>query len=264
MNLWQGLVLGLVQGLTEFLPVSSSGHLVLVEALTGVHFTDVTVEVSLHVATVASLLVLYGRRLWEIIRGVFSGDGPSLRYAMLLVIATIPAGLIGMLFHRQIEEQFHSLVWLGVQFLITGAILWSTRAPQGGGKGERAVPSIGAATAIGCAQAFAILPAVSRSGATIAAALRAGLTPTAAAEFSFLMSIPVIAGAGILEGRNAVLNVAQIGAVPWAVSFVAAFAAGIWSIRWLVALLKRGRFYAFAPYCVAVGVVTLGYALWHG
>ncbi len=260
MNLWQGLVLGLVQGLTEFLPVSSSGHLVLVEALTGVHFTDVTVEVSLHIATLASLLVLYGRRLWEIVRGVLSGDGPSLRYALLLVIATIPAGVIGVLFHRQIEEAFHSLVWLGIQFLITGAILWWTRGPAG----ERTVPSTGAATAIGFAQAFAILPAISRSGATVAAALRAGLTPTAAAEFSFLLSVPVIAGAGLLEARHAVLNVAQVGAVPWAVSFVAAFAAGIWSIRWLVALLKRGRFYAFAPYCWAVGVFTLVYALWHG
>lgn len=263
MNVWQGLVLGLVQGLTEFLPVSSSGHLVLVEALTGVHFTDVTVEVSLHVATLASVLVLYGRRLWAIVRGVLAGDGPSVRYAVLLVIATIPAGLIGVLFHHQIEDAFHSLMWLGVQFLITGAILWSTRGPSGAG-GTQTVPSTGAATAIGFAQAFAILPAISRSGATIAAALRAGLTPAAAGDFSFLMSIPVIAGAGLLEGRNAVLNMAHVGVVPWVVSFVAAFAAGIWSIRWLVALLQRGRFYTFAPYCWAVGVFTLAYALWHG
>ena len=261
MNIWQGLVLGLVQGLTEFLPVSSSGHLVLVEALTGVHFTDVTVEVSLHVATLASVLVLYGRRLWEIVRGVLKGDGPSVRYAVLLVIATIPAGLIGVLFHHQIEDAFHSLTWLGIQFLITGAILWSTRGPS---DGNQSVPSTGAATVIGFAQAFAILPAISRSGATIAAALRAGLTPAAAGEFSFLMSIPVIAGAGLLEARNAALNVSQVGAVPWAVSFVAAFAAGIWSIRWLVALLRRGRFYAFAPYCWVVGLFTLAYALWHG
>jgi undecaprenyl-diphosphatase len=261
MNLWQGLILGLVQGLTEFLPVSSSGHLVLVEALTGVHFTDVFVEVSLHVATLASVLVLYGRRLWEIVRGVLTGDGPSIRYALLLVIATIPAGLIGVLFHHQIEDAFHSLTWLGIQFLVTGVILWSTKAPTAG---TETVPSTGAATVIGFAQAFAILPAISRSGATIAAALRAGLTPAAAGEFSFLMSIPVIAGAGLLEARNAALNMAHVGALPWAVSFVAAFAAGIWSIRWLVKLLQRGRFYAFAPYCWAVGLFTLAYALWHG
>ena len=261
MNLWQGLILGLVQGLTEFLPVSSSGHLVLVEALTGVHFTDVFVEVSLHVATLASVLVLYGRRLWEIVRGVLTGDGPSIRYALLLVIATIPAGLIGVLFHHQIEDAFHSLTWLGIQFLVTGVILWSTKAPTAG---TETVPSTGAATVIGFAQAFAILPAISRSGATIAAALRAGLTPAAAGEFSFLMSIPVIAGAGLLEARTAALNMAHVGALPWAVSFVAAFAAGIWSIRWLVRLLQRGRFYAFAPYCWAVGLFTLAYALWHG
>ena len=91
-----------------------------------------------------------------------------------------------------------------------------------------------------------------------------GLTPAAAAEFSFLMAIPVIAGAAVLEGRDAVLNVAAVGAVPWVVSFVAAFASGVWSIRWLVALLRRGRFHAFAPYCWAVGAFTLVYAVWRG
>jgi undecaprenyl-diphosphatase len=258
MTLWQGIVLGLVQGLTEFLPISSSGHLVLVEALTGIHFTDVTVEVSLHVATLGSVLVLYGTRLWGVVRGVLRRDGPSLRYAALLVVATIPAGLIGTLFHRQIEEQFHSLVWLAVQFAITGMILWSTRGPRAEGQ----VPSMGAATVIGFAQAFAILPAISRSGATIAAALRTGMAPAAAAEFSFLMAVPVIAGAALLEGRRAVVNVAAIGAVPWAVSFAVAFVSGVWSIRWLVALLRQGRFHAFAPYCWAVAVFTLIYALW--
>ncbi len=260
MTLWQGIVLGLVQGLTEFLPISSSGHLVLVEALTGVHFTDVTVEVSLHVATLGSVLVLYGPRLWNIARGVLRGDGPSVRYAALLVVATIPAALIGVLFHRQIAERFHSLGWLGVQFVITGVILWLTRGPRG----EREVPTVGAATTIGFAQAFAILPAISRSGATVAAALWSGLTPAAAAEFSFLMAVPVIAGAALLEGRQAVLNIAAVGAVPWVVSFVVAFASGIWSIRWLVALLRRGRFHLFAPYCWGVGVLTLAYALWRG
>jgi len=257
-SLWQGVLLGLVQGLTEFLPVSSSGHLVLVEALTGVHFTDVTVEVSLHVATLGSLLVLYGARLWGIGRGLLRGDGPSLRYAALLVVATIPAGVIGVLFHRQIEERFHSLTWLGVQFIITGMMLWATRWSRG----DRDLPSVAAAVGIGFGQAFAILPAISRSGATVAAALWSGLTPTAAAEFSFLMAVPVIAGAALLEGHQAVLNVAAVGALPWAVSFVLAFVSGLWSIRFLVALLRRGKFYAFAPYCWGVGVLTLVYARW--
>jgi undecaprenyl-diphosphatase len=257
-NLWQGILLGLVQGLTEFLPISSSGHLVLVEALTGVHFTDVTVEVSLHVATLGSVLVVFGERLWGIVRGVLRGDGRSVRYALLLVVATIPAGVIGVLFNRQIEEQFHSLLWLGVQFVVTGFILWWTRTPRGDGD----LPSVAGATGIGFAQAFSILPAISRSGATIATGMWLGLAPAAAAEFSFLMSVPVIAGAALLEGRQAVVNLAAIGPIPWAVSFLVAFASGVWSIRFLVAVLRRGRFYTFAPYCWAVGAFTVVYALW--
>lgn len=260
MTLWQGILLGLVQGLTEFLPVSSSGHLVLVEALSGVHFTDVTVEVSLHVATLGSVLVVYGPRVWEIGRGVLRGEAASIRYAALLALATVPAAAIGVLFHSQIEAAFHSLISVGVQFLVTGGLMWSTRGSQG----ARTVPGAGLATGIGFAQAFAILPAISRSGATVAAGLWGGLTPGAAAEFSFLLAIPVIAGAAVLEGRQTALNLAHIGAVPWAVSFVVAFVSGVWSIRWLVALLRRGRFHAFAPYCWAVGLFTIGYALWRG
>jgi undecaprenyl-diphosphatase len=259
-NLWQGVVLGLVQGLTEFLPVSSSGHLVLVEALTGVHFDSVAVEVSLHVATLGSVLVVYGARLWAIIRGVLRGETVSVRYAALLVVATIPAGVLGALFHRQIEERFHSLLFLAGTFAVTGVALWSTR----GRTGEGTAPSGAGAAGIGLAQAVAILPGISRSGSTVAAALWSGLTPAAAAEFSFLMAIPVIAGAALLEGRRAVVDIAAIGVVPWAVSFAVAFAAGIWSIRFLIVLLRRGRFYAFAPYCWAVAAFTLVYALWHG
>ena len=260
MTLWQGIVLGLVQGLTEFLPVSSSGHLVLVEALTGVHFTGVAVEVSLHVATLGSVLVVYGRRGWDILRGLPRRDGPSVRYALLLIVATIPAGVLGALFHHQIEARFHSLVFLAGTFVVTGGVLWSTRASRG----ERDVPTPRAAAAIGLAQAVAILPGISRSGSTVAAALWSGLGPVAAAEFSFLMAIPVIAGAALLEGRRAAIDIAAVGLVPWVVSFVIAFAVGIWSIRFLVALLRRGRFYAFAPYCWAVGAFTLAYALWRG
>ena len=260
MSLWQGIVLGLVQGLTEFLPVSSSGHLVLVEALTGVHFTGVAVEVSLHVATLGSVLVVYGRRLWGILRGLLRGDGPSVRYALLLVVATVPAGVLGALFHHQIEERFHSLLFLAGTFAVTGIVLWSTRASQG----ARDLPTLRGAAGIGLAQAVAILPGISRSGSTVSAALWGGLGPGAAAEFSFLMAIPVIAGAALLEGRRAVINIAAVGLVPWGVSFAVAFAAGIWSIRFLVALLRRGRFYAFAPYCWTVAALTLAYALWRG
>ena len=184
MNYWQAVVLGLVQGLTEFLPVSSSGHLVLAEALVGVKMPGVFVEVALHVATLGSVLVVYGRRLWEIIRGVLGGKAESLRYAALLVVASIPAALIGVLFRDFIETHFHSMIELGVEFIVTGFICWSTRRPAG----DRALPGWIGAFWIGMGQAFAILPAISRSGSTVAAALWAKLTPVAAAEFSFLMA----------------------------------------------------------------------------
>lgn len=258
MNYGQAIVLGLVQGLTEFLPVSSSGHLVLAEALLGVKMPGVFVEVALHVATLGSVLIVYGRRLGEILKGLLTGSVDSLRYVILLALASIPAAVIGILFKDVIEERFHSLPKLGIEFIVTGVILWLTRRSGG----DRLMPGWKGALGIGAGQAFAILPAISRSGTTVAVGLWARLTPVAAAEFSFLMAVPVIAGAAFLEGRHATVKMEVIGAGPFVVSFLVAFASGVFAIRFLVALLKRGRFYAFAPYCWAVGVLTLVYALW--
>jgi len=255
MTLWQGIVLGLVQGLTEFLPVSSSGHLRVLEVVTGVHTPGVFVEVALHVATLGSVLVVYGARLWAIARGVLARRPAELRTAGLLVLATVPAGVVGVLFHRQVEAA-RSLLIIGAGFLVTGFMNWSTRRLAG----ARAEPTVGVAVGIGFAQALAaVFRGVSRSGSTVCAALWGGLGPAAAAEFSFLLAVPVIAGAALVEGRHMVVS-----AVPLAVSFALAFASGIWSIRFLVALLQRGRFYRFAPYNWIVGVLTIVYALWRG
>jgi len=258
MTLWQGIVLGLVQGLTEFLPVSSSGHLRVLEVVTGVHTPGVFVEVTLHVATLGSVLVVYGPRLWAIVRGVAARRPPELRVAGLLALATLPAGVIGVAFHKQVEAAA-SLALVGAGFIVTGLMNWSTRRLVG----SRPEPTVGVAVGIGFAQALAaVFRGVSRSGSTVCAALWGGLGPAAAAEFSFLLAIPVIAGAAILEARHMAVNVAAVGALPLVVSFVLAFASGIWSIRFLVALLQRGRFYGFAPYNWIVGVLTIGYAVW--
>jgi undecaprenyl-diphosphatase len=257
-TLWQGVVLGLVQGLTEFLPVSSSGHLRVLEVVTGVHTPGVFVEVVLHVATLGSVLVVYGRRLWAILRGVVARRPADLRIAGLLVLASVPAGVIGVLFHRQVESAA-SLVLVGTGFLVTGFMNWSTRRLAG----ARQEPTAWIAVGIGFAQALAaVFRGVSRSGSTVCAALWGGLGPGGAAEFSFLLAVPVIAGAALIEGRHMAVNVAAVGALPLVVSFALAFASGIWSIRFLVALLERGRFYAFAPYNWAIGVLTIVYALW--
>jgi len=188
-------------------------------------------------------------------------DRPSLRTAGLLTLGTIPAGVLGVLFHRQVEEAATSLVLVGTGFLITGFMNWSTR----GRLGVRSEPTVLGATGIGFAQAVAaVFRGISRSGSTVCAALWGNLSPAAAAEFSFLLSVPVIAGAALVEGRHASVDIAAVGALPLAVSFAIAFASGIWSIRFLVRLLQRGRFYTFAPYCWIVGALTIAYGLWRG
>ncbi len=263
MNLWQGILLGLIQGLTEFLPVSSSGHLAVTRSLTVMPMSEETfvfVAVTLHVATLCSVLVVYGRKLWQIVVGTVRGNAVDRRYAVLLIIGTVPGALLGALFHERFEQAFGSLRFIGVAFIITGLILWSTRWAK-----VRPDPlTVGGALQIGLAQAVAIFPGVSRSGSTVTAALWRGLPPVEAAEFSFLLAVIIIAGSGVFEARHAVTDIASVGALPLAASFVVAFASGIWAIRFLVAMLRRGRFYAFAPYCVAVGLFTLAYALWHG
>ncbi len=261
MTLWQGILLGLVQGLTEFLPVSSDGHLAVIGHVAGVHTPGVFVEVALHVATLGSILVVYGRRFWQLVVDVLRRQPDALRYAGLLIIGMIPAGVVGIFLQHLIERAFQSLWAAGVGFLVTAACLWSTRhrGPEGASQ-----PSPRGALIIGLAQAFAPLPGVSRSATTISSGLWVGLGAVPAADFSFLMAIPLIAGAGLVEARHASADIAQVGAVPLLVGCIVAFLSGVFAIRFLVAMLRRGRFYLFAPYCLAIGLFTLAYALWHG
>jgi undecaprenyl-diphosphatase len=258
---WQGVLLGLVQGLTEFLPVSSSGHLVLAERLVGFVPPGVFFEVAVHVATLLSVLVAYRQRIAELVRGLLSGGTESLRYLGLLLLASVPAGLAGVLLRDYFERSFHSLPALGWQFLFTAALLWSTRfaLPRATGTRVTAVQAI----LIGVAQAAAIVPAISRSGATIAVALWCGLAAAPAAEFSFLMSIIVIAGSGLLEARHIVP-----GSDPFTLglltAFLAAMLSGIWAIRFLILLLRKQRFHLFAPYCAVLGLLCLVWFGWLG
>ncbi|MBI2073886.1 MAG: undecaprenyl-diphosphate phosphatase [Gemmatimonadetes bacterium] len=259
MSWWQGVVLGVVQGLTEFLPVSSSGHLVVAERALGVPRQGVVVEVALHVATLAAVLLVYRKRIWGLLAGLTRNDGSAWRYVALLGLATVPAGLAGVVLGDWFERAFNSLGVVGLDFLLTGAILWSTRRTAG--RAAVSEPSWRGAGGIGLAQAFAILPGISRSGSTVAAALWVGVRPTQAAEFSFLMSIPVITGAAVLELPKLGGETFGVGAGPLVASFVAALLAGIAAIKLLVRLLERGAFHRFAPYCWALGAATLAWAL---
>jgi undecaprenyl-diphosphatase len=256
---WQALLLGLVQGLTEFLPVSSDGHLVLVGHLAGVRTPGVFVEVALHLATLGSILVAYGGKFFQLVGDVWRRRPEALSYAGLMVIAMIPAGLVGVFLEDLVGRAFDSLWAAGVGFLVTGVALWSTRRRV---EGPRSRPTLPGAVLIGVGQALAILPGISRSGMTVSAALWNRLDPVRAADFSFLMAIPLIAGAGLLEARHLRGNLGVVGVGPLVAACIVAFLAGIWAIRLLVRLLARRRFHAFAPYCFAVGVLTLLLAAW--
>lgn len=254
MSQLEALFLGLVQGLTEFLPVSSSGHLVILQTWLGIHQEGLVFEILVHVATLASVLLFYRRRVAELVVGLLARRPEALRYVAKLALSALPAVLAVLLIGDFFEAQFESAATAGAGLLLTGGILWTTR----GTVDSASLPEPGWAAAwwIGCAQVLAILPGVSRSGTTMAAALALGVAPGAAAEFSFLMGTIAIAGA-------AVRALPELGGVPpgqvapLALGALAALVAGVAAIWLFLRLLRSRAFYRFAYYTWALGLVTL-------
>jgi undecaprenyl-diphosphatase len=253
------LVLGLVQGLTEFLPISSSGHLVVAEAAFDLKTPGVLVEVVLHGATLLAVVLVYWSRLVGLCVGVIKRERAAWRYVGLLCIGSIPAGLVGFLLADPIEGAFESLMLVGINFVLTALILWSTRWTAQ--RGAATEPSAPAAFGIGVAQSLAILPGISRSGSTIAAAKWLGMDAVNAAEFSFLLAIPAIVGAGLLQAISLAREPVSVAYIPLTVGFVAALISGVLAIKFLVMLLRRGTFHRFAPYCLVLGVVTIAWGV---
>jgi undecaprenyl-diphosphatase len=259
MTWWQGVVLGVVQGLTEFLPISSSGHLVVTQAVVGLSVPGVLVEVTLHIATLLAVMIVYWHRIGELVSGVLKGNRAAFTYVGLLALGSIPAGVVGVLFADWFERAFDSLLVVGINFILTAAILWSTRWVRC--SATRALPSVGGSFGVGCAQALAVLPGVSRSGTTISAAMWLGVDPVHAAEYSFLLAIPAIAGAAMLQVPDVAAGaVVDVGLGPLLTGFAAALTSGVLAIRLLVVLLRQGTFHRFAPYCLVLGMLTLAWA----
>ena len=254
MSYFDAIVLGLVQGLTEFLPVSSSGHLVMAQTFLGVPSPGVFLEVALHVATLISVMVVYRVKLGQLVAGLFRRDPDALRYIGLLILATLPVVVIGLLFRDAIESAFDTPYVTAFMLIVTGFILWSTTL--GSRERHREEPTKGQAIAMGFAQCLALLPGISRSGSTIATGLWLGIRGERAAEFSFLMSIPAIAGAAVLQASE-VGDAAVDG--PLIVGFIVALLSGIAAIKSLVWLVRRQGFHKFAWYVWAVGLFFLAY-----
>ncbi len=252
----EALLLGLVQGVTEFLPVSSSGHLVMAQELLGVAQEGLLFEITVHVATLVSVLVFYRRRILGLVTGALRRDPEALRYGAKLAPATVPAVVLVLAAGDFLEAQFESAAIAGVCLLLTGWMLWTTRRNAAGASLPE--PDWRAALLIGCAQAFAILPGISRSGATVAAALALGVAPVAAAEFSFLMSVIAVSGAAVVKAPElAEVPLQDVGAL--GLGGLAAALSGIAAIWLFVRLLRSQQFYRFAYYTVPVGALFLAW-----
>jgi len=256
-NVWEAILLGALQGVTEFFPVSSSGHLVVGQKLLGLEVPGVQFEVAVHVATLFSVLVIYRSRLIELVVGALRKDRDAWRYVGLLALATLPAAIVGVLFRDRIEALFESPFVPATAFLVTGTILWSTRRVLG--RKDWKKPGWGVALLIGFAQAFALVPGISRSGTTVAMALWLGLAAEEAAAFSFLMAIPAIAGAAVLLMPDVASQGLTLPGTALAAGSIVAAITGILAIKGFVALLERGAFHRFAIYCWALGVAFLIY-----
>lgn len=256
MNSWEAALLGILQGATEFLPVSSSGHLVIGQALLGLELPGVAFEVAVHVATLLSVVVVYRDRLVGLAVGAAKREGGAWRYLGLLALATAPAAVVGVAFRGMIEAMFDSMWITGVAFLVTGALLWSARATQQR-EDRKTAPGAKEAGLIGLAQAFALVPGISRSGTTVVVALWLGLEAREAAAFSFLLSIPAIAGAAVLQAPEILAGSAPVAGMPMAVGAGLAAIVGVVAIRAFVAVLANKSFHRFAYYMWGLGIAVL-------
>lgn len=259
MTTLEALWLGVVQGLTEFLPISSSGHLVLFQTLMGLaQDGSLLFEVAVHVATLLAIVVFYHRRVGDLVVGVFTGDREAWSYVGKLALGTVPAVVATLVAKDQLMQALSSPRIAGLGLLLTGGILWSTRST--GPRATLTTPSWKAAFLIGCAQVLAILPGVSRSGTTVATALALGIAPMAAAEFSFLLGVVAITGAAVLMLPDAAAATPdQLSAL--AFGSAAALVSGIGAIYLFVLLLRRQTFYVFSYYTWTVGALFLAWLL---
>lgn len=269
MELLDAFLLGLIQGLTEFLPISSSGHLVLGEALLGGGLDkNITFEVVVHFGTLCSILLYYRRKLADILGSWLAVPGkseafgeqwerdPNLKLSWYVLISMIPALVVGLTLKDQIENIFLNPFMVSIMLLVTGGILFLTRYRHHFPNRLNSSRAFG----IGMAQAFAILPGVSRSGSTISLGLYLGIKRKEVADFSFLMVIPVIAGAMLLEVKEMMeVGVAANDAWALAVGFVTAFVSGYYALKYLIILLQNKGIHPFAWYCWILGAVGLVY-----
>jgi len=249
------IVLAIIQGITEFLPVSSSGHLVLSKHFLGMtQFKGVTTEIVLNTGTLLAILVFYWKRLLEIILGLFRRDREAWIFSLLIIAGCIPAIVVGFLFKDKLERVFSNPRFVSCTLVGTGIFLIASHFA---GSGKRSV-SWWSGMVIGLAQAVALLPGVSRSGSTIGMSRFLKIEPKKAAEYSFFMLIPLSVGACLLGVKDLLEGGNQSGfsASTLGIGFLVSAIVGYFSLKWLVSLLQRGRFWYFGIYCLCIGGIS--------
>lgn len=277
MTFLEAILLGILQGLTEFLPISSSGHLVLAQTFLGLKEPLIFFDVMLHVGTLAAVLVVYRNAIWKLTTGGLStltdtqfwrqpastfNASTELRFIALILLGSIPTGLIAVLFKTELESFFHEVRLVSVMLILTGIVLQLPRLrKQEGDNTDTPTGKLRAwhAPLIGIAQGCAITPGISRSGTTISLALFLGIPAKTAAEYSFLLSIPAILGAVVLKARD--IEETTIPFYIVGAGMLAAFIVGYIALRFLLAVLNRGKFSLFSYYCIALGLTSLLVAL---
>ncbi|MBO5839854.1 MAG: undecaprenyl-diphosphatase UppP [Methanobrevibacter sp.] len=268
MDIIQAIIIGLVQGLTEFLPVSSSAHLIFAQQALGVADVGLAFDVLLHVGTLVAVIVYFFNDIVNMIKGFllslvdlkdgnFMGElkkDPYKKLAWLTILATIPIGIVGVLFNDIVESMFQGLTVPAFLLLITGCLLYLSQRMNSGRIDVRNI-TLKEALIMGCGQALAILPGLSRSGTTIAAGLFAGLDKEFAAKFSFILSIPAILGAAVFQLKDLTGGSIEIGAC--IAGFVVAAISGYLAISFLLKIVREKSLDIFAYYCWIVGIIVL-------
>jgi len=262
MGIFEAIILGLIQGLTEFLPVSSSGHLEIAKVILGdntVPQESMLMTVVLHGATALSTIVIFRKEILEIINGLlqFKWNEES-KFSVKIIVSMVPAAIIGVLFDKEIEALFGgALTLVGGMLLITGLLLLlADRA-----KTTNKEVTFTSALIIGVSQAIAIMPGISRSGATISTSVLLGIDREKSARFSFLMVVPLILGKMAKDILSGEISFSGENIVPMTVGFVVAFLTGLVACTWMISIVKKSKLTWFAIYCFVVGAIALGYSL---
>ncbi len=272
MNYTEAIILGIIQGLTEFLPVSSSGHLVLLQKIFGMKHAELFFDVGVHLGTLVAVIIVFRLEIKKIITALvklisIAGPkenilqkveaDPQLKMALLIVIGSIPTAILGFLFAGIADRLFASGMITGLMLIVTGLILWLSRQKQTNkdqARSDRLTPKN--AFIIGIVQGLAIIPGISRSGSTISVGLLLGIDRETAAQYSFLLSIPAIIGAGLLGLKDGLLQTDLAIGTALLGAFTAALV-GYAALKSLLQVVKKGRLHVFAPYCWLVGILAI-------